>query len=58
MSAGNARVVTWFVRHRRKGDTNAEATVVEVQAATPAEAIARVRPTLPEGHIMTSVAPY
>ncbi|WP_157510196.1 hypothetical protein [Frondihabitans sp. Leaf304] len=50
--------MTWFVRHRPKGDTTAAAAVIEVQAATPADAIAQARATLPEGHVMTSVAPY
>lgn len=58
MSAGNVDVVTWFVRHRPKGDTTAEAAVIEVQAVTLAAAIEKVRPTLPEGHVVTSVGPY
>ncbi|KQQ25452.1 hypothetical protein ASF54_13560 [Frondihabitans sp. Leaf304] len=58
VGAGHVDVVTWFVRHRPKGDTTAAAAVIEVQAATPADAIAQARATLPEGHVMTSVAPY
>lgn len=58
MSAGSVDVVTWFVRHRPKGDTTAEAAVIEVQAVTPADAIAQARAMLPEGHVLTSVAPY
>jgi hypothetical protein len=50
--------MTWFVRHRPQGDTAAEATVVEVDTATSAEAIATVRATLPQDRVITSVAPY
>jgi hypothetical protein len=50
--------MTWFVRHRPKNDTSAEATVVELDTSTPAEAIAAARVRLPEGHVITSVAPY
>ena len=50
--------MNWFVRHRPNGDTSAEAVAVEVTAPTPTDAIDHVRATLPEGHIVTSVAPY
>jgi hypothetical protein len=50
--------MTWFARHRPKDDTTADAVAVEVDTATPAEAVERVRATLPEGHVVTSVAPY
>jgi len=50
--------MSWFVRHRPKGDTSAETVVVEVNAPTPANAIDRVRATLPADRIVTSVAPY
>ena len=50
--------MSWFVRHRPKGDTNAEAVAVEVDAPTPADAIDQVRATLPEDRILTSVTPY
>ena len=50
--------MSWFVRHRPEGYTSTEAVAVEVNAPTPAEAIDQVRATLPEGHIVTSVAPY
>ena len=50
--------MTWFVRHRPKNDTSAEATVVGLDTRTPADAIAAVRAELPEGHVITSVAPY
>lgn len=58
MTAGHVDVVTWFMRHRAKGDSTAAAAVIEVQAATPGDAIAQARAKLPEGHILTSVAPY
>jgi hypothetical protein len=48
--------MTWFDRHRRKGDSAAEAVAVTVDTATSAEAIATVRATLPEDHVITSVA--
>jgi hypothetical protein len=50
--------MSWFVRHRPTGDTSAPAVAVEVTAATRAEAIDQVRATLPEGQIITPVAPY
>lgn len=50
--------MSWFVRHRPRGDTSAEAVAVEVKAPTPADAIDQVRATLPEDRIVTSVAPY
>jgi len=50
--------MTWFVRHRPKNDTSAEATVVEVNTPSSADAIATVRAELPEGHVITSVRPY
>jgi hypothetical protein len=52
--------MSWFVRHRPKGDTSAEAVAVavEVNAPTPADAIDQVRATLPEDRIVASVAPY
>ncbi|WAC51584.1 MULTISPECIES: hypothetical protein [unclassified Frigoribacterium] len=50
--------MSWFVRHRPKADTIAEAMAVEVNAPTPAAAIDQVRATLPEDRIVTSVAPY
>jgi hypothetical protein len=50
--------MSWFVRHRPKGDTSAVAVAVEVNAPTPADAIDQVRATLPEDRIVTSVAPY
>lgn len=50
--------MTWFVRHRPKNDTSAEATVIELDTATSADAIAAARADLPEGHVITSVAPY
>ncbi|MGA1813723.1 hypothetical protein VH571_15180 [Frondihabitans sp. 4ASC-45] len=58
MSAGSVDLVTWFVRHRPKGDATADAAVMEIQAATPVDAIAQARATLPEGHVLTSIAPY
>jgi hypothetical protein len=54
--------MSWFDRHRPKGDTSAEAVAVavavEVNTPTPADAIDQVRATLPEDRIVTSVAPY
>jgi hypothetical protein len=50
--------MSWFDRHRPKGDTSAEAVAVEVNAATPVDAIDQVRATLPGDRIVTSVAPY
>jgi hypothetical protein len=50
--------MSWFVRHRPKGDTSAVAVAVETGASTPADAIDQVRATLPEDRIVTSVAPY
>jgi hypothetical protein len=50
--------MTWFVHHRPKGDSAAVGVVVTVDAPTPAAAIATVRAALPEGHVVTSVAPY
>jgi len=50
--------MSWFVRHRPKGDTSAEAVAVQVNAPTPADVIDEVRATLPEDRIVTSVAPY
>lgn len=50
--------MSWFVRHRPKGDTSAEAVAVEVNAPASADAIDQVRATLPEDRIVTSVAPY
>lgn len=50
--------MTWYVRHRPKSDTAAEATVVEIDTLSSADAIATVRATLPEGHVITSVRPY
>lgn len=50
--------MSWFVRHRPKGDTSAEAVAVEVNSPTPDDAIDNVRATLPEDRIVTSVAPY
>jgi hypothetical protein len=49
--------MSWFVRHRPKGDTSAEAVAVEVNAPAPADAIDQVPATLPEHCIVTSVAP-
>jgi len=46
--------MSWFVRHRPKGDTSAEA--VEVTAPTPAKAIDQMRATLPKDRIVSSVA--
>lgn len=46
------------MRHRPKGETLTAADVVTVDTATPADAIDAVRPTLPEGHVITSVARY
>jgi hypothetical protein len=57
-ATGYGQEVTWFVHHRRKGDSVAEGVVVPVDAPTPAAAVAIVRATLPEGHVVTSVAPY
>ncbi|MBD8729031.1 hypothetical protein [Frigoribacterium sp. CFBP 13707] len=50
--------MSWFVRHRPKGDTSTEAVAVEVNGPTPADAIDQVRATLPEDRIVTSVASY
>ncbi|WP_423924023.1 hypothetical protein ACPEEZ_06920 [Frigoribacterium sp. 2-23] len=50
--------MSWFGRHRPKGDTSAEAVAVELNAPTPADAIDQVRARLPEDRIVTSVAPY
>ena len=50
--------MSWFVRHRPKGDTSAEAVAVEVNAPTSADTIDQVRATLSEDRIVTSVAPY
>jgi hypothetical protein len=50
--------MSWFVRHRPKGDTSAAAEAVEVGVPTPANAIDQVGTTLPEDRIVTSVAPY
>jgi hypothetical protein len=50
--------MSWFVRHRSRGDTSATAEAVEVDVPTPAGAIDQVRTTLPEDRIVTSVAPY
>jgi len=52
--------MSWFLRHRPKGDTSAEgvAVAVEVNAPPPADAIDQVRATLPEDRIVTSFAPY
>jgi hypothetical protein len=50
--------MSWFVRHRPKGDTSAEAVAVEANARTPADAIDQVRATLPRDRIVTSAAPY
>jgi hypothetical protein len=58
VTAGSAPGMSWFVRHRPKGDTSAEAVAVEVNASTPADAIDQVRATLPEDRTVTSVAPY
>ena len=58
MTAGHVDVVTWFMRHRAKGDSTAAAAVIVVPAVTPGDAIAQARATIPEGHVMTSIAPY
>ena len=50
--------MSWFVRHRPKGDMSAEDVTVETGAPTPDDAIDQVRATLPEDRIVTSVAPY
>jgi hypothetical protein len=49
--------MSWFVRHRPRGDASVEAGAVEVNSPTPADAIDQVRATLPEDRIVTSVAP-
>jgi len=49
--------MSWFVRHRPKGDTSAETVAVEVNASTPADAIDYERATLAEDRVVTLVAP-
>lgn len=46
------------MRHRPKGETLTTADVVTLDTVTATAAIDAVRPTLPEGHVITSVARY
>ena len=46
--------MSWFVRHRPKGDGNAVALADEVNALTATDAIDQVRATRPDDPIVTS----
>jgi len=58
MTPAGVDAVTWYVRHRPKDDTLAEAAVLSVDAPTPGDTIDRARAGLPSGHAITSVARY
>ena len=55
MSTGSVDVVHLTIRHRPKGETSVPAVAVDVEAATPGDAIDMVRAALPEGQVMTSI---
>jgi len=50
--------MSWYIRHRPKGDSRAEPSVIPMDAPTPAQAVDRVRPPVPKGNVITSVAAY
>jgi hypothetical protein len=58
MMPASAHAITWYVQHRPRGDTLAEASVLTVDALTPGEAIDRARASLRTGHVLTPVARY
>ncbi|MBF4577542.1 hypothetical protein [Frondihabitans sp. VKM Ac-2883] len=50
--------MTWYMRHRPKGDARAQASVVPIEALTPGEAVDKARIAVPEGHVISLLAPY